>query len=64
MKIIPCATCRFRSKYDRNPGSVLGRLWRWHINWCPGWKSYMRSLTEEECSRLAETYGLRKGRKT
>jgi hypothetical protein len=38
----------------------LGRLWRWHAGWCPGWKSYMKSLPEEERRELAEKYDLAK----
>ena len=38
--------------------SLLGRLWRWHINWCPGWKKHMRSLPEEERKETVEQYGL------
>jgi hypothetical protein len=45
---------------DRNPESILGRLWRWHTNWCPGWKGYMNILPEDERKRLAEKYNLRK----
>ncbi len=54
-----CANCVLRAKYDRNPGSILGRLWRWHVNWCPGWKAYLRSLPEGERQELRERYGLR-----
>jgi hypothetical protein len=57
---INCEKCGFRSRYDRNPQSILGRLWRWHASWCPGWKSYMRSLPAEERSRLAEKYDLKR----
>jgi hypothetical protein len=53
-----CADCGFRRKYDEKPGSFLGRLWRWHINWCPGWKRYMRSLPPEERTVLGDRYGL------
>ena len=37
-----CATCSFRAKYDEKPKSFLGRVWRWHANFCPGWKAYMK----------------------
>jgi hypothetical protein len=57
-----CKTCFFRAQYDRNPESWLGRLWRWHANWCPGWKSYMKSLPDEERMALAEKYDLSKFR--
>ncbi|HES59208.1 MAG: hypothetical protein JW956_00940 [Calditrichaceae bacterium] len=53
-----CENCKLRSKYDSNPKSLLGRFWRWHINWCPGWKSYMASISEEKKSELKEKYNL------
>jgi hypothetical protein len=55
-----CENCGFRSKYDNNPKSFLGRLWRWHANWCPGWKKYMKSLPDEQRVELAERYGMKK----
>lgn len=55
-----CETCGFRAKYDKNPQSMLGRIWRWHARWCPGWKSYIKSLTDENRIRLAEKYNLKK----
>jgi hypothetical protein len=55
-----CAACSFRARYDKNPKSFLGRLWKWHANWCPGWKSYMRSLPDQERRELAEKYDLLK----
>jgi hypothetical protein len=53
-----CANCSLRARYDRNPRSIIGRLWRWHINFCPGWKSYVKSLPAEERCRLQERYSL------
>jgi hypothetical protein len=55
-----CATCKFRAKYDNAPKSILGRLWRWHINFCPGWKGYMNSLPEAEKAGLRTKYNLKK----
>lgn len=55
-----CGDCAFRAKYDANPKSFLGRLWRWHANWCPGWKGFMESLQEEERKRIAEQYDMKK----
>jgi len=55
-----CVRCRLRARYDRNPRSILGRLWRWHAGWCPGWRAYMASLPAEERQRLARTYHLEK----
>jgi hypothetical protein len=51
-----CANCGLRAKYDDNPKSMLGRFWRWHINFCPGWKNYFTSLPGEEKAKLAEQY--------
>jgi hypothetical protein len=55
-----CASCGIRARYDKNPKSFLGRLWRWHINFCPGWKSYFTSLSPEEKATLAKQYGFKK----
>jgi hypothetical protein len=54
-----CESCGMRAKYDNNPRSILSRLWRWHINWCPGWKGYMKSLGTEERKAVAVKYGLK-----
>jgi len=54
-----CEDCSIRARYDKNPKSLLGRLWRWHINFCPGWKRYMNSLTEEQKLELREKYELK-----
>jgi len=51
-----CPQCPFRQKYDRKPTSLLGRFWRWHINFCPGWKAYINSLSEEEQKELRIKY--------
>ncbi|MFC1863237.1 hypothetical protein ACFL1Z_04705 [Thermodesulfobacteriota bacterium] len=53
-----CAGCKFRGRYDKSPKSILGRIWRWHISWCPGWKSYMKSLTEGEKSEIKGKYNI------
>jgi len=42
----PCENCKWRKHYERNPKSILGRLWRWHTGWCPGWKAYQAELLE------------------
>jgi hypothetical protein len=55
-----CANCAFRTKYDQNPKSFLGRLWRFHANFCPGWNGYMKSLPNAERSTLAQQYRLKK----
>ena len=55
-----CGNCGFRAKYDNNPKSFLGRIWRWHAVWCPGWKAYMKSLSDEERIKLADKYDMKK----
>lgn len=27
-----CPNCTFKARYDRNPKSLPGRIWRWHIS--------------------------------
>jgi hypothetical protein len=51
-----CSHCSFRARYDRNPASLLGRLWKWHIRFCPGWRGYLKSLPEPERSELQKRY--------
>jgi len=51
-----CENCKFRAKYDNNPRSILGRIWKWHIGWCPGWKGYLKSVDEEKRKKLKEQY--------
>lgn len=53
-----CENCTLRAKYDKNPRSLLGRFWRWHIRFCPGWKKYFRSLPEEKQESLIQHYNL------
>lgn len=46
-KTFGCETCPMRKKAEENPQSLMARLWRWHTNWCPGWKAYQAHLTEQ-----------------
>jgi len=55
-----CDTCGIRAKYDRDPKSFLGRLWRFHATWCPGWKKYMNSLPPARRLETARRYGMKK----
>lgn len=55
-----CATCAFRARYDAKPASFLGRLWLWHTRFCPAWKAYMTSLSQEERTELARKYQMKK----
>jgi len=54
-----CANCGLRAKHDENPKSLLGRFWRWHINWCPGWKGYLTALPQAERVELAQKYNMK-----
>ena len=52
-----CENCKLRAKYDAKPKSLLGRFWKWHIGFCPGWKSYIDSLDEERRTEMLLKYG-------
>ena len=56
----PCANCKMRAKYDNDPKSLTGRFWRWHINFCPGWKGYLASMDEEERKAVCAKYNFTK----
>lgn len=58
MKKHNCEKCPMRAKYDKAPKSLIGRLWRWHINFCPGWKGYVKSLDEKKKNELTIKYEL------
>jgi len=64
MDKINCGNCSLRAKYDKKPKSFAGRFWRWHINFCPGWNAYMKSLSSEERQRIAEQYNQKKFEKS
>jgi hypothetical protein len=51
-----CDNCPIRAKYDANPKSLIGRFWRWHINFCPGWKGYMKPLNDSTSNHLKSLY--------
>ena len=55
-----CENCKLRAIYYKKPQSLLGKFWRWHINWCPGWKSYMKSLDEDKKQEVIKFYNLKK----
>ena len=52
-----CENCKLRAKYDAKPKSLLGRFWKWHIGFCPGWRSYIDSLDEERRTEMLLKYG-------
>lgn len=51
-----CANCKLRNNYENNPQSLLGRFWRWHINFCPGWRAYFNSLDADAQQTLRDRY--------
>ncbi|MCB2201192.1 hypothetical protein KQH26_00335 [bacterium] len=51
-----CENCKLRAKYDAKPKSLLGRFWKWHIGFCPGWRSYIDSLDEERRKEVLLKY--------
>ncbi len=51
-----CARCKLRARYDSNPRSIIGRIWKWHIGWCPGWRAYLKSLPDEERRQMMQRY--------
>ena len=55
-----CENCSFRARYDNNPKSLLGRIWRWHAGWCPGFKQYITSLPKEQRIEIAQRYRLKR----
>lgn len=57
---MPCKQCKMRAKYDANPKSLIGKFWRWHINFCPGWKRYFTSLPNTTQAELREMYNFKK----
>ncbi len=54
-----CESCKMRAIYDKKPKSLLGRIWRWHIGWCPGWKGHLKTLSEEKKAEISNQYGLK-----
>ena len=42
-----CENCSIRKYSEKNPGSWIAKLWKWHTKWCPGWKAYQKSLEEK-----------------
>jgi hypothetical protein len=50
--------------HDRKPKSLMGRFWRWHINFCPGWKAYFTSLTPKQQQMLRDEYQFTKYQNT
>ena len=58
MKKHNCEECKLRAKHDKDPKSFVGKFWRWHINFCPGWKGYIKSLDETKKEEVVNKYQL------
>ncbi len=52
--------CIFAPSYYSLRIRKIGRFWRWHINFCPGWKAYFTSRPDEEQKQLREKYNFTK----
>lgn len=47
VKTYACENCPTRKKAEANPKTLMARVWRWHLGWCPGWKAYQKHLAEQ-----------------
>ena len=56
----PCENCKLRAQFEKNPKSLVGRFWRWHINFCPGWKAYFTHQDEKTKAELRGQYNFHK----
>ena len=54
-----CEKCILRTKYDKTPKSFIGKIWRWHIGFCPGWKMYFKGLPDEKKLEVSNRYDLK-----
>lgn len=54
-----CANCKIRAQYDKNPKSLIGRLWHFHTKFCPGFKAYLKSLSDEERVEICAKYDIK-----
>jgi hypothetical protein len=37
-----------RLRAEKNPDSIISKIWRWHTTWCPGWKKYQQELAKRQ----------------
>ncbi|MCP1393032.1 MAG: hypothetical protein PHO60_10355 [Methanothrix sp.] len=42
-----CESCPIRRRAEKRPDTLIARIWKWHTDWCPGWKAYQKSLAEK-----------------
>jgi hypothetical protein len=45
-----------KSRYDKNPNTLISKIWKWHLTWCPGWKSYLKHLPDDERNEVIKRY--------
>lgn len=43
---IACTKCPMKTKYDKNPKSLIGRFWRWHISIYTGILSGLENVSK------------------
>ncbi|MFR9649793.1 MAG: hypothetical protein SNJ33_06630 [Rikenellaceae bacterium] len=55
-----CDKCKLREAYDKNSSSLIGKFWRWHINFCPGWRLYYNSLSPEAQEEISKKYSFKR----
>ena len=41
---------------EMGPKSLIGRFWRWQINFCPSWRGYFKSLPPEKQEEFRKKY--------
>jgi hypothetical protein len=59
MTIHNCEECKLRAKHDKDPKSFIGKFWRWHTGFCPGWKGFMKTLDENKKTEIKTKYNLK-----
>jgi hypothetical protein len=37
-----------RKRAEKNPNSIIAKIWKWHTGWCPGWKAYQKELDQQK----------------
>jgi len=42
-----CETCSMHKRAEKNPKSIISKIWKWHTGWCPGWKAYQKELAQQ-----------------
>ena len=51
----PCENCKLRAAYDKNPKSLIGRFWRWQINFCPAGEATLSHCHQRNRKRFARS---------